>query len=51
MLGEASDGERAVELARSRRPDVVLLDIAMPRLDGLEAARRILRRRRRRRRG
>jgi DNA-binding NarL/FixJ family response regulator len=42
IVGEAADGLRAVELARERRPDVAVLDIAMPLLNGLDAARRIL---------
>jgi response regulator NasT len=41
VCAEARDGEEAVELARQSRPDVALLDMRMPKLDGIEAARRI----------
>lgn len=42
VCGEARDGEEAVALARDLEPDVAVLDVKMPRLDGIEAARRIL---------
>jgi two-component system response regulator NreC len=41
VIGEAEDGQEALEKARSLRPDVILLDIAMPRLSGLDAVRLI----------
>src|SRR2546430_14603963 len=41
VVGEAEDGAAAIRLAQELRPDIVLLDLAMPRVNGLEALRRI----------
>ncbi|MGO1770237.1 MAG: response regulator [Microbacterium sp.] len=43
VVGQAADGAEAIETVRSERPDVVLMDVRMPRLDGIEATRRLLR--------
>ena len=43
IVGEAKDGQEAIELCRLHRPDLVLMDVRMPRVDGFEATRRIKR--------
>ena len=42
VVAEARDGEEAVELARQYEPDLAIMDVKMPKLDGIDAARRIL---------
>ena len=42
VVGEAQDGEQAVALARELEPDLAVMDVKMPRLDGIDAARKIL---------
>ncbi|MFI0236761.1 ANTAR domain-containing response regulator [Streptomyces sp. NPDC016845] len=41
VVGEAGDGEEAVELAREHKPDLVILDVKMPKMDGISAAEKI----------